>query len=64
MGENPGLIGVSEAARALGVSESTIRRLADRRDLTGFRVGATRLIESASIETLLATRQKALQQAS
>ena len=60
MAENPGLIGVSEAARTLGVSESTVRRLADRGEIEGFRVSGTRVISVASVNALRVAREEAM----
>jgi excisionase family DNA binding protein len=49
------LIGVAEAARLLGVSTFTIRRLANAGALKTVNVGARRLVPSSEVERVAAT---------
>lgn len=48
------LIAIAEAARLLGVSVFTLRRLADTGDLKSVYVGARRLIPMTEIERIVA----------
>jgi excisionase family DNA binding protein len=49
------LIGVAEAARLLGVSTFTIRRLANAGALKTVNIGARRLVPSTEVERVAAT---------
>lgn len=47
------LIGLSEAARMLGVSVHTVRRLVARGEVATVNVGARRLIGEAEVERII-----------
>lgn len=51
------LLDLREAARLLGVSVWTIRRLIDRRALTPIRVGRRVLIEASTLEAFIAANR-------